>query len=326
MILETVRPNVVTLNETLYVNKKKLKIEGYTTYNRNRQNVNGGGIATAVIQDEAKHALKVKEGEERDEFLITKHSQFSVPINVFNIYGEVESRAKNTDIEDRWYRILSELKKIELLGEHAILIGDMNKHVGDIIKANHNKVSHGGKMIRDMINTKKYILVNSTNKVKGGPFTRYNPSNPNEDEFKSCLDLIIVSRDLFKHVDEVFIDKELKFTPGNPGQGKVVYPDHYAIILKMKNLPLATNKSKENSKFQTWNLNKEGGWGKYKELTDANEKLNRVINSYENNPTIIMKEIDKELTKAKFRAFDKVTVRKGLKRNKEVKHLQKKRE
>ena len=327
MILESVRPNVVTLNETLYINKKKLNIEGYKTYNRNRQNMNGGGVATSVILDDEKHALKVKEGVEGDEYLITKHTQFKVPINIFNIYGEVESRVKNTDIEDRWYRIISELKKIELIGEHAILIGDMNKHVGNIIKDNHTKVSHGGKLLRELLNTKKYILVNSTNKVKGGPFTRYNPSNPDDDEFKSCLDLIIVSRDLFKHVDEVLIDKELKFTPGNPsGQGKVVYPDHYAIVLKMKNLPLATNKNIASSKFQAWNLNREGGWQKYKELTDTNKKFNTLVNTNEVNPSVIMKEFDKELTKVKFRAFDKVTVRKELKRNKEVKNLQEKRE
>ena len=60
MILETVRPNVVTLNETLYLNKKKLNIEGYITHNKNRQNSHGGGIATAIILDDSKHALKLK--------------------------------------------------------------------------------------------------------------------------------------------------------------------------------------------------------------------------------------------------------------------------
>ena len=216
-----------------------------------------------------------------------------MPINVINIYGEVESRAKKIDVEDRWFRILKELKKIELLGEHALLIGDMNKHVGDIIKDNHSKVSHRGKLIKEVLNTNKYVLVNSTSKVKGGPFTRYNPSNPKKDEFKSCLDLIIVSRDLFKHVDEVIIDKELEFTPGNPtGQGKVVYPDHYAMILKMKSIPLASNRNSASSKYQTWNLNKEGGWQKYQEITDANEIFNRLVNNNEDNPTVIMKEID----------------------------------
>ena len=186
-ILETVRPNVVTLNETHYVNKKKVNIDGYTVYNKNRSNMNGGGVATAIISADAKYALKVKEGIEGDEFLVTKHTQFSVPINVINVYGEIESRAKNKDIEDKWYRIVSELKKLEVLGEHVVFIGDMNKHVGEIIKGNHSKVSYGGKLIRELLNTKKYVLLNSTNKVKGGPYTRYNPTNPEDHESKSCL-------------------------------------------------------------------------------------------------------------------------------------------
>ena len=326
-ILETVRPNVVTLNETHYVNKKKVNIDGYTVYNKNRNNMNGGGVATAIISADAKYALKVKEGIEGDEFLVTKHTQFAVPINVINVYGEVESRAKNKDIEDRWYRIVSELKKIEVLGEHVVFIGDMNKHVGEIIKGNHSKVSYGGKLIRELLNTKKYVLLNSTNKVQGGPYTRYNPTNPEDHESKSCLDLVIISRELYKYVDKVIIDKEQNFTPGNPSvAGKMVYPDHYALIIKMKNIPLASNKKLSSPKFQTWNLNKEGGWLKFHELTDDNSKLKNLINNNEDDPTILMKEIDKELEKAKFKAFDKVTVRNELKNNKEFMKLRYERE
>ena len=61
-------------------------------------------------------------------------------------------------------------------------------------------------------------------------------------------------------------------------------------------------------------------------MTDSNVKFNRIINGNDENPTSIMNEIEKELTKVKFKAFDKVTVRKELKRNKELKNLQKKRE
>ena len=129
-ILETIRPNVVTLNETLYKNNKRLNIEGYVTYNRNRQNVNGGGVATSVSQDDSNHALKVKDGPNNDEYIISRHSQFLVLINIVNVYyGETENREKKSEVEDRWYRIVTELKKIELKGENAVLIGDMNKHV-----------------------------------------------------------------------------------------------------------------------------------------------------------------------------------------------------
>ena len=84
----------------------------------------------------------MKDGQEKDEYIITRHSQFNPPINIVNIFGEQESRSQNKDIEDRWQRIQTELLKIEYKGENVTLIGDQNKHVGDIIDGNNEKVSY----------------------------------------------------------------------------------------------------------------------------------------------------------------------------------------
>ena len=125
-------------------------------------------------------------------------------MNIINWYGQQEGRSSKAEIEQTWSNINAELAKIELRGEHAILMGDMNRHVGVIIEGNNDKVSAGGKLIIDLINTKKYVLVNSTNKVTGGPFTWYSPGDPRS---KSCVDLVIVSKGLFKHFDKLIIDK-----------------------------------------------------------------------------------------------------------------------
>ena len=314
----------MTLNETHYKNNKKLNIEGYVTYNRNRQNINGGGVATSISQEDSNYALKVKDGPDNDEYIITRHSQFSVPINIVNVYGETENRTKNSDVEDRWYRIVTELKKIEYKGEFAVLIGDMNKHVGDIIKGNHTKVTFGGQLIRELLKTKKYVLLNSTNKVKGGPYTRYNPAAPDDNDSKSCIDLILISKELLKYVEEVVIDNKFNFTPGKPlGGNKMCYPDHYGILFVMKNIPLANRRNSNGEKFKMWNLNKDGGWNRFNELTEDNEKFRKIANDDNKNPTQMTESIDKELTKVKFRAFGKVTVRNDLKTNKELKTLQK---
>ena len=53
-----------------------------------------------------------------------------------------------------------------------IIIGDCNKHVGNDeygIKGNHDKISRGGKLIRELLATKEYVLVNNTEKAVGGP-------------------------------------------------------------------------------------------------------------------------------------------------------------
>ena len=72
-----------------------------------------------------------------------------------------------------------------------------------------------------------------------------------------------------------------------------------------------------------WNLNKEGGWNKYNELTEENDIFKKIANDDTKNPTQLMQEIDKELSKVKFRTFGKVTVRNDLRTSKELKTLQK---
>ena len=52
-----------------------------------------GGIATGIRKDESQFCLKVDEGENNDEYLITRHCQFLKPINISNCYGEKKEGA-----------------------------------------------------------------------------------------------------------------------------------------------------------------------------------------------------------------------------------------
>jgi exonuclease III len=153
-IINGVNPNLVTINELGYKKDKKLSIPGYLCYNRNRACQNMGGVATAIRKDEQIYSLKVDEGIDNDEFILTRHSQFNPPINVLNIYGEIESRSNVKEIEERWCRLLEIVSKIESRNEAIILIGDMNKAVGNGeygVQGNTNKVSFGGKMIHNFL-------------------------------------------------------------------------------------------------------------------------------------------------------------------------------
>ena len=56
-----------------------------------------------------------------------------------------------------------------------------------------------------------------------------------------------------------------------------------------------------------WNLNRENGWEMYKQLTTDNNNLEAIISDSERDTTKIMKKIDNEIEKVKFRSFGKVT-------------------
>jgi len=139
-----------------------------------------------------------------------------------------------------------------------------------VIRGNSEKVSPGGRLIRNFISSNKHDLLNNSDKVIGGPFTRLDPADPTNDEKKSCLDLIIISKDLSKYVDYIVKDKERKISPFHALKNKVTYSDHYSIMTTFKNIPRKKDKILMNPKVKMWNTNKTGGWSKYKELTEVN--------------------------------------------------------
>ena len=154
-------------------------------------------------------------------------------------------------------------------------------------------------------------MVNSTDKTEGGPFTRFDPSDPQCTSKKSCLDLAIISRELMKFVDRLVVDSKMKFIASRPiSKQKVVYPDHYPLILTFKNLPLKSGQNVINPKYTSWDTNKAGGWDAYQALTENNAKLEQIAeDTVEDNPDKIMAAIDKEIDRVKFVAFGKVKVK-----------------
>ena len=78
-----------------------------------------------------------------------------------------------------------------------------------------------------------------------------------------------------------------------------------------------------NPKFTLWNTNKAGGWEIYKDLTENNEKFNEVARDcIEDDPNQLMKVIDKELNRIKFKAFGKVKIKLKPKADKILAELQ----
>ena len=67
----------------------------------------------------------------------------------------------------------------------------------------------------------------------------------------------------------VFIDETKKITPFRSTRKRLIYSYHYALLLTLENLPMSKVKQpKKEEKKIIWNLNKENGWTRFKELTD----------------------------------------------------------
>ena len=61
-----------------------------------------GGVATFVANDLKQNAVKVKEGIENDEYIVTRLDHVSPAINIMNVYGGQESRMTKQEIQDNW--------------------------------------------------------------------------------------------------------------------------------------------------------------------------------------------------------------------------------
>ena len=311
-IVESKKADIVLINETHLNGKKKISLPGFTTFCKNRDSIDGGGVATCVRDTLMKDTIKMFDCNEYDEIMITRHSQFQPAINIINMYGMQECRNSKEKIFEGWLVIQQEIAKIEAKGELVCLIGDLNRQIGNLIPGNQKvKESFGGSLVRQMIESEKYCLINATEKTVGGPFTRYDPADPENQVKRSVLDLVIISVELADFVEKLEIDKDKVFTPFRPAGKNLLHTDHFSMLLELKDLPLKTGKTVAVKKFLRWNTNKPEGWKTYQEMTGKSEKLLEIAEDTTADADYLMNKLDKELKSIKYQAFGKVKIKKG---------------
>ena len=179
-IVKKVKPSMVLMNETQMLGKMKVSPTPYTTWTRNRTDKSGGGVATAVSQQFSESAVGSGEGENDEEYIVTRLEAFKPALNVVNSYGE-QRKTRKEEVEEKWGRLRRLLEEIRMRGEFCLLAGDLNKLVGDGelgVPGNSQEVSLGGRLLRELLATRDWVLVNGQGRevVQGGPFTRKDPA------------------------------------------------------------------------------------------------------------------------------------------------------
>ena len=322
-VLKDVNPDICILNETGLRGKNKLKIQGYITFSRNRVEKAMGGISTSVKDNIANCAVNVGQGAGDDEFIIVRLEQFTPAICLINYYGEQEGRVGKEEVNAKWERMLKEIRKIRARGEECLLIGDFNKLVGCDelgIQGNKDKISHGGQLLRELLATEEYLLVNNMDITSGGPFTRVDPADKDNE---SALDFFICSRNLRPYIKKLVIDSKrkhaMKRVVFKNGSFRTVFADHYTLIMYLKDLP---GKALKREKMVRWNLRKEGGWEKYKVLAeDASKKVSALAEDKHKSVEEITERFYKISDDLKFKAFGKITIKDKCVDREKVKEL-----
>ena len=103
----------ISLNEHGVRGNNKVPIENFYSFCKNRKNKRMGGVSLSIPKDKIDSYIKVKEGEDEDEYIIIRNDTVSPPLNIVTFYGENESRTSKEDLHNRWKRLLCDLKKLK---------------------------------------------------------------------------------------------------------------------------------------------------------------------------------------------------------------------
>ena len=199
------------MNEHGIRGRNSVKIDNFHSFSKNRMNKRMGGVSLSIPNDKITSFMKVKEGDDSDEYMIIRNDEVRPALNIVTFYGESESRTFKEDLSERWGRLLLDLDKIELRNEHVVIASDINRKLGNDslgIKGNSEEVSYGGSLVRELISSGKYLFVNNTKFAVGGPNTRLDPADSSK---KSVLDVITISKSLESNLDKLIIDENYDF-------------------------------------------------------------------------------------------------------------------
>ena len=185
-ILEVEAPDVLLLNDTALKGNRKVKIPKYFSFTKNREKAKGG-VATVVKDNLKNNTIKVDEGRDGDEYIITRYDHVNPALNIVNIYGEQEGRSTKESIKRSWLCLYDDIKTIAERGENVMIIGDLNRAVGNDelgIIGNNRKVFKGGEFLRELIKTGDFTILNNLDKSDKGSWTWIDRKGNNT---KSCL-------------------------------------------------------------------------------------------------------------------------------------------
>ena len=96
-IMKKEKPNVVVMNETQLAGNMKVELETYKCWTKNRSEKGGGGIATAVCPEYQESTMGAGEGEQGDEFMVTRVDTFTPALNIIKGHALAEKADARMD-------------------------------------------------------------------------------------------------------------------------------------------------------------------------------------------------------------------------------------
>ena len=132
-------------------------------------------------------------------------------------------------------------------------------------------MSSNGRLLANIIERRNLILCNGTDKCRG-TITRQRITRNRCEQ--SAIDMVIISSDLKEHLEDMHIDEQRKHVLSKICKSKkgvtVKESDHNSIITQFN---LKLDVSKDEKKFEVFNLKNKECQAKFKEYTSETKML-----------------------------------------------------
>lgn len=248
---------------------------------RERSDQKGGGLM--IIWRENEDIIMEKMETKSNDILLVESKVNKMEISIVLIYMSVNDYGRNAEIRKEIKTIVGRAQQNE---REIIILGDFNGHLGFI---GSQKLDTNGKMILELMETYKLILLNDVPECKGAVTWQ-------QGEKKSTIDFILTSEKLFTNFENMIIDENWEET---------CMSDHNLIkatFWTSKTQRRKYNKEKEIQIFKINNSRKEKFLKEVKEeIQDKDEiNLHDFNNVIKNKATKCMKvtiKIDSERNK-----------------------------
>ena len=145
--------------------KRKFKIEGYESFQQNK-NIHNGGLYLSIAKSAGGQPLDASKTE-NENIMSVQIACTNQVIRLILAYGPQENASKNE--KDKFYDDLNiEVELAKLCGEQILIVGDLNAKLGHpVIKNDVYDISTNGQLLKEITDEHGLCVANSLNKCTG---------------------------------------------------------------------------------------------------------------------------------------------------------------
>ena len=194
---------IFTVQETNFVKKGKLKVEGFEIFESIRKKSGGGTILGA--HKDLKPIL-IEEYSEEFELVVIEVSVVGKVIRVMTGYGPQETWSSEQRMPF-FMTLEEEITMAELAGRSILICMDANSKMGpQHIPEDPHTISENGRVLEGILERHALTVANGIRGKFSGVITRARTTKDHKEQ--SAIDLVCISQDLIEELSSISIDEE----------------------------------------------------------------------------------------------------------------------